>query len=1066
MRIAIILTLLLLSLTINAQVIFKGKVVDGSGKPIPGTTISSPDGKKVIKSDDRGQFQWTDQADTATLRFHHLGYNDRNVSLFKETGFTTITLELLETTLDEVQINTGYQQLPKERATGSFELIDNKSLNLRTGNNILERLEGLSPALQFDRRRAGEVSLNIRGINTLDPTMAGPLIILDNFPYQGDLGNINPNDIESVSILKDAAAASIWGARAGNGVIVITSKKAANKQRIALEYSSTMDISEKPNLFYSPDLNAADFIEVERFLFDKGFYNASYNGTPRVKNNTIYSPIVELLFKQLEGKVGADVVDREIARLGRVDYRREMLDLFYSKPQTQQHYFALSNKSDKFSNRLSMGFDRAIGNNKGSENNRFNIRSVSRLDLTPKLSIEGVLAYDYRKGQSYPDLMDNDYVIGGGKTNLYPYAQFRDQEHNALPIPRTYNLDYVKGLVADSPLQNWLYYPAGEIGTAKAENNRHHFQAQVSVNYRPIEGMAINMTYNVENETYDNELLYRQHSFYARNLVNRFSQVSGGEVKYIVPLGGIKNSTSESTRAYNLRTQGSYQKRFNDQHDINILMGAEISNRQTDSKSFRVYGYDEETMLSQVVDYVNAYPIYDGLASNARIPAAEGFNRMYKRFVSMYINVGYQYRDKYGLSFSSRKDASNLFGVNTNDKWNPLWSAGLSWRADKEFFMTQVSWLDLLKLRATYGHSGNSGGVANPLPLISYSSPINSLTPLLKAAVLTPANPDLKWEDVRTVNVGLDFAVKGGILTGSVEYYNKKSTDLLSLDALDITTGYGTATRNVATLIGKGIDIRLSSNYRLGPLQLRSTLNFSKSRTKVAQFYGTIVAGSSYAVNTGRTINPVLDKEIYPVFAYYFEGLDPANGDPQGRYKGEVSKEYNRMVLDSVQNLRYYGTALPPYYGSFIQELNWKNFTCTMLFSYKFGHYFQKETISYNSLFNSWSGHSDYQQRWQQPGDEAHTTVPSMVYPAVSARDRFYGAAEPNIQKGDLIRLQDIALNYGFKTKIGKYQINANIYLKANNIGLLWRANRFGLDPDYYDLPPARRYAFGLNVKF
>ncbi|WP_286862859.1 MULTISPECIES: SusC/RagA family TonB-linked outer membrane protein [Sphingobacterium] len=1065
MRIPILLSFLLFVVTIKAQVTLRGKVVDSLGNPIAQTTISSTTHNRTIKTASDGQFEWKSNVDSIKLTFRHLGYAERVVLLTNARGFTKVTLYPRENTLEEVQVNTGYQQLPKERATGSFELIDNKSFNLRTGGNVLERLEGLSPSLQFDKRREGDILMNIRGINTLTPTLAGPLIILDNFPYQGDLANINPNDIESVTILKDAAAASIWGARAGNGVIVITSKRASRAQRIAVEYSSTLDISEKPNLSYFPQLSSADFIDVEQFLFEKGYYDNTYTGTARVKKNTIYSPVVELLFKQRENSLSPDFVDQEIKRLGKIDYRQEMLDLFYNKPKVQQYYLALSNTSDNFSNRLSVGFDRNIGDKRGTETNRFNIRTISKLDLTTKLSIEGILAYDLRTGQSYPDLMDYNYFIGGGKNRLYPYAQFQDGQGSALAIPNTYNLEYVKGLEG-TPLQSWLYYPADEVGTSVTENARNHIQAQLSLHYRPVEGMALNMTYNMENENYDHELLYRQSSFFARNLINRFSQVTDDVVKYIVPLGGIKNATTESTKAYNLRAQASYQKQLNSVHDVNVLVGTEISSRRTDARSFRVYGYDEETMLEQVADYVNLYPIYDGLSSNARIPSMSTFGRQYSRYVSIYGNIGYQYRERYGISLSTRKDASNLFGVNTNDKWNPLWSGGISWHINREPFMANVSWLDLLKLRATYGHSGNSGGAANPLPLISYGNPINSLTTVPKAIITTPSNPDLKWEDVRTINMGIDFGAKGGVLTGTVEYYTKKSTDLLSVDPLDITSGYNSAIRNVATLIGKGIDIRLSSNYRLGPWRMRSTLNFSKSRTEVDKFYGTVVMGSSYAENTGRAINPVLGKQIYPVFAYYFEGLDPANGDPRGRYRGEVSKDYNKMLLDSVQNLHYYGTALPPYYGSFIQEFSWKNFTLTMLFSYKLGHYFQKKTINYNSLFGSWNGHSDYQQRWQKQGDEEHTTIPSMVYPAVNNRDRFYGSAEPNIQKGDLIRLQDIGLNYQLSPKIGRHKVTVNIYLKANNLGLLWRANRFGLDPDYYELPPARRYALGMNIKF
>lgn len=1047
---------------VQAQVLLRGRAVDSLGNPLPRVTVEEVGHSHAVRTDSDGHFSLTSKGRKGQLTFRHVGYREEVRRFEDNTGPLTVIMHPAVADIQEVDVvSTGYQTVPKERATGSFEHIDNELFNTRTDGNVLERLEGLVPGLQFDNRE-GNPQLNVRGINTLSPTMMDVLVVVDNFPYQGDIANINPNDVESVTVLKDAAAASIWGSRAGNGVIVVTTKKGSTSGQVSVEYSSILNGTEKPDLFYHSDMKTADFMEVERFLFEQGHYDATYNGNARTKNSTVFSPFVELLYRQKKGEADQQDVERFVADHRDIDYRKELLDLFYRSPFEQQHFVAIGNRTPNLSNRISVGYDHRRGNRVGMANSRLNLRAVTKLDLSKRLSAEGRLAFAEGRSDLYPDLMGYGYSPGGGRSDLYPYARFRDEQGNALPIANSYNLEYVMGLT-DSPLLDWVYRPADEIGTSVSSSQRRHINAQVMLDYRPIDGLSLSLHYNMDAESNDFDILRRETSFFARNLINRFTQVSGETVKHIVPVGGIKSSTIRNMQGHNFRGQAHYQGTFGHDHDIALLAGGELTDRVSDSRIFRVYGYDEELMLSQSVDLVNTYPIYDGLASNSRIPGEGGQSQSIRHMLSVYSNLGYTYKRRYGLSFSARKDASNLFGVKTNDKWNPLWSAGGSWTISREPFMEEVGWMDNLRVRATYGHSGNSGGVANILPLISHMSG-SGVTTLPRAIVTTLSNPGLRWEDVRTVNFGLDFSLWKNTISGSLELYDKKSTDLLSNDRMDITTGYSSITRNVAELAGRGMDAKLSGRYRIGRASGQSALNFSHSHTVVKDFFGTAFAGTIYAENTGKSINPVLDKELYPVFSYKFAGLDPENGDPQGYLQGEVSKEYTKLINDSVQHLVYHGTALPPYYGSFMQEFTWKNVRLSFLLSYKFGHYFQKSTISYSSLFSSWSGHSDYERRWQKPGDEQHTDVPSMVYPLASNRDRFYASSSANILDGALLRLQDIGLDYRTETKLFSRQVRAVVFFKANNLGLLWRANKQGLDPDYYGLPPGRRYSFGISV--
>lgn len=1054
---------ILLSLFIvksNSQTILQGSVVDKKGVPIHGATVLIKGQPEAALSSDLGIFSISSIVDHGVLIIGHLGYDTVEHKFSGSQNNLRLILTPQHHTIEEVDVvSTGYQILPKERATGSFEHINNDQFNTRTGTNVLDRLDGLVPGLQFDNRN-NRTQINVRGINTLSTLLMGPLIVVDNFPYNGDINNLNPNDIESVTILKDAAAASIWGARAGNGVIVITTKKF--KQKMSIDYSSTFNSKEKDNLFYNPQMSSADFMEVEKFLFDKGYYNAAYNGNERTKKLSVFSPYIDLLYKHKAGSVSQGELDNFVKEHKDIDYRKELLNLFYRNPFDQQHFFGFSNSTGKLSNRVSIGYNQAFGNKVKSQHSSLNLRAVSRLDISEKISLEGGITFTDASSQSALELIDYNYSPGSGKARLYPYARFRDDDGVALPLVNGYNLEYLQSLQS-SPLLDWVYYPAEEIDNAMRNGKSQLVNAQVVLNMKPISGLTLNLHYNVDREVGNSVDLHTQESLLTRGLINRFTQVNGDRLKYIVPLGAIKSTSASTMRAYNIRGQATYQTIWADKHDINVLAGGEFSDNENASNYYRIYGYDTDIMTSQPVDYINTYPVYDGLGANARIPSLEGQSRKIQRLVSIYSNAGYTYDNKYGLSFSARRDASNLFGVKTNDKWKPLWSTGVSWSLHHEDFLRDLPWLNTLRLRATYGHSGNSGGAANALPLISYTSN-STVTTLPRAIVTTLSNPALRWEDVRTINVGIDFALLRNKLSGAIEYFDKKSTDLLSKDPMDITTGYTSITRNVASLRGKGVDIRLSSRYNIGGFAGRSTVNFSYNQTIVKDFYGTVSNGSSYAQNSGTTLSPELDKPLYPVYSYRFEGLDPQNGDPLGFYKGEVSKSYGLIRNDSLKNLVYHGTYLPPYFGSFIQEFTWKSFRINFLISYKFGHYFKKSTIDYSSLFGTWNGHSDYADRWQQPGDELTTNIPSLQYPVVSYRDLFFAHSSANVLKGALIRLQDIGLDYRLVSTIFGNKINASFFVKVNNVGLLWTANKAGIDPDYNGVPPARRYSIGVNI--
>lgn len=1010
-----------------------------------------------------GKFSLRVNAGAGTIQIKHIGFKEQSVAYDEKTTLLEIRLQPADNEIEEVEVvSTGYQTIPKERSTGSFVQIDNELLNRRVATNILDKLDGIAPGLQFDNR-GSKPMVNIRGINTMSSGLLEPLIVLDNFPYDGKIENINPNDVESVTLLKDAAAASIWGARAGNGVIVITTKKSKLNGKQTLHFISNSTLIEKPDIYYTPVMNSSSFIDVEQFLFEKGFYNAHLNGTNA--RFFVVSPVVSYLDAIDKGTLSEDEGLRAIASLRQNDYRDDMYEHFYRRGYNQQNQLSWGYGSESFSNRLSIGWDKNHRWLRGNETGRLSLRYQAMYKPKKWLEVEPLITLTSAQGQSDGTLT---YPINpaGGKLRLYPYAQLVGEEGAGLNISRDYNSRYIDNFSEVGDLLDWTYSPYDERKRTERTDDTWDALLGLRTNISLTKNLKVSAQYGYERQQSTNTAYFDVGSYYMRNLINRFTQINNGQVVRRVPLGAQYDNGLGRMESHRLRTQASYDKNFRDRHEISAIAGWEVSDRLNTSRNSRVYGYDRELLTSIAVDYANSYPIYDGLAGNTFIPNGDSFTGTRNRFVSAFANASYTYKRQLVLTASTRRDGSNLFGVNTNDKWKPLWSAGVGYIVSNNAFVQQnLPVIDLLKARLTYGHSGNSGG-GTAYPLIVYRT--NSVyTNLPYAIVSRPANPNLKWEDVAMFNAGIDFAILNNRISGSVEYFRKRSSDLLADDPIDPTTGLNTALRNVGKIDGKGVDIQVNIDLiQKSSFSWNTSLAFSAVNDRVTEYKGTVSASSNYVTNGGKLLTSLVDKSLYPVFSYRFEGLDGENGDPIGFLNGENSRDYARLLNDSLQNLNYHGSGLPPQYGFWRNMIRYRKASLSWAVVYKFGHYFRKETVRYAALYNNWDTHHDYETRWQNPGDELHTTVPSMIYPANANRDSFYAGSSPNIERGDIIKLQDCMLSYLLFDKAGKSMPRISVSLAAHNVAVLWRANKSGLDPDFDNLPAQRSWALSLSANF
>lgn len=1040
-----------------------GKVVDQKGHPLPGVTVKHKYSTAVAVTDSTGDFSIEVPENNPVLIFSYIGYQmvEQRVSGDK----VIVTLSDLPAQLQDVNVvSTGFQTIPKERATGSFAQVNNELLNRRVGANLIDRLEGVVSGLSFNgnfvQRTSNDSPYNIRGLSTIFAN-ANPLIVVDNFPYDGDVSNINPNDVESVTVLKDASASSIWGARSGNGVIVITTKKGRVNKPVTISVNANTTFTEKPDIYYGRNfLNADAYIDAEKFLFGNGYYNSNLTNTT---TRPLVSPVVEILAQQRSGTITEAQANALIAPYRSIDVRDDYSKYLYQSTASQQYALNISGGGDKSSYYFSGGYDNIPSTSIGNTRTRITLNSSATYQPLKNLELTTGLNYLLN------NRTNNAIAVapGNSKFAYYPYARLADDMGNPLALQRDYRYSYISSL-GTSQLLDWNYRPLDEQNLTDNTSRQNYLRFNVGLKYTIIKGLSAEVKYQLEKQNTVDRNLQSQDSYFTRNLINLNTAVSGSTVTRPIPSGGILDQGRDELTGNSIRAQLNLNRTFAGKHEFNAIAGIDGKELIDNTNSWRVYGYNNTIGTTSTVDYNTPFPKYAGFASSGKIPYLDRVDKATDEYFSYFANASYTYNSRYILSASGRIDQSNLFGVNTNQKSVPLWSVGVAWDVSKEdFFKNKI--VDYFKLRATYGYNGNIDKSVSAFTTATFSSN-DLLTGASYVTILNPPNPELRWERIGMFNIGLDFGVANSALKGSIEYYSKRGRDILGYTPVDYTVGVYEYKGNVADIKGNGLDVEL--NYRLGNrFKWNSTLLFSTATDEVVSYKKNMTLSTYIQYGDGATplaLTPVVGRPINSIYSYRWAGLDPANGDPRGYYNGAVSKDYASMSSSTnIDDAVFHGSARPTVFGAFRNSFGFKNVELSFNVTYKLGYYFRKPTINYGNLAGSWLGNVDYARRWVKPGDELNTNIPSFTYPLATIRDTFYQFSEVNVEPADHLRLQDVQLSYTL-TK-GKSRLpfkSMQVYAYANNIGILWRKTKTGIDPDFVNTQyiAPRTYAIGIKA--
>ena len=1055
MRIIMILVIVLLVQGVGKAQEYTGFVIRSSrdSSLIENARVTSLASGKYLSRDRLGMYKLDNTMLLDSVEVVHMSYVTKHVAIKELMVRPIVLIDVKENQLEEVQISTGYQLVSKERATGSYASVDRKQLERQVSTDIISRLDGNVPGMLFNRNSPR--ALSVRGQSTLF-SESNPLIVLDNFPYEGNILDINPNDVEQITVLKDAAAASIWGAQAANGVIVITTHKGRRDQGLKVGFNTNITLGAKPDIYYQPRMSTGSFIDLEKYLFEKGVYKSAETSV----NKTPYTPVIALLIQKRDNPTMADVIDGEIENLKTIDIRDEMEKYLYQNTINRQYNINLSGGSRKQAYYVALGYDDNKEELIRNSMKRFsaNVRNTFYL-LNDRFQIATGIDLTERRQQN-PNL-GNYNLNMTGQSQIYPYATLRNEDGSYARTVKNYPWSFIDQ-AASVGLLDWSYRPLEEVYLTDRTEANSYYRLYGDLNYKILDGLRASVLYQYTQNKSDSRKYNSQETFYTRDLINNLTQVqNNGNLVRPIPLGGILNADDDKSYHHNFRSQLDYQKIWLN-HEWRAIVGFEIRNNPSASYSNLIYGYNDDLAIGTNVDFVNSYPRYVNSNSKQNIGNSEKISETVDRYRSYYGNIAYTYYKTWDIYGSVRLDQSNLFGVRTNQKGVPLWSMGLAYQLSKAKFYKWEAFPSL-KLRASYGYNGNINKSITAFTTIRYYGNAN-LTGLPYARIVNPPNPELRWERVKVLNLGIDFVHKSNRIKGSIESYWKRGLDLIGETPYAPSSGVTSFTENYANTKTYGLDVQLQSKNLINGLEWDTDYFLSMAKDEVTHYLPQVTNF------TGAQVT-LVGKPQYGLYSYPHNGLNAETGNPVGYLNGLESENYAAIIAAMDANsIVYHGSQRPTVFGGLRNTFAWTNLSLSVNMVYRLGYFYRRNTAKMSAILTANNQHGDYEQRWEKPGDEKWTVIPSLPTTNNANRDNFYNNTGVFVEKGDHIRVQDIKLSYAVsQARLKKMKIQeASIFVFANNLGLIWKSSKNKLDPDYplVDFTPSRSVSLGVNLKF
>ena len=1028
-----------------------------------------------------GKFALSVSEDIKHLLVSYMGFETEVVSVSKASSNLKIQLRESSENLQEVVL-MGYQKIEKRKITSSYVKINVAEIQQSGVANIDQMLSGqvAGVTIQTTNGAPGAPSkISIRGTSTLNGS-SDPLWVLDGIPLEGNdvpadfkdkdnidnlksyaIAGLNPDDIESITVLKDASATSIYGARAANGVIVITSKR-GKKGMMQINFNANSFVTQRPDFSKLNLMNSAQKVDFELLLASRSDLNnhEDRGAVARILNsNNEYAAFRNNGFASLSTATQNAINDLKKTN---TNWGNEI----YQMAVNQQYSLSLSGGNDTHDYYFSTSIFDEKGTTKGTDLKRYTITLKNNFSVNDKLKFGVSLFGSQNKTGSY--ITDTD-----GYSSPSYYSRTANPYLNVYDANGNYAYD--PDLIERSNL-NLNYNPVEERNNTQYDLTANSLKSIFDVDYKLNGNFRFTSQLGLQLDFDKTEKYSAENSYYTRKygLKSQYTTETG-DYAYYMPKGGIIQNWNADTFQYNWKTTVNYSKTFNSLHEVDVMVGTEFRRNKKTEVHNKGFGFNSNTLTT--------IPITDEkvLTNSAFDTYRKTFNE--NSYESFFGTASYTFDKKYTVFGSLRYDGSNLFGVDAKYRYLPLWSFAGSWNVFREDFMDDAKLVSDLKLRASYGVQGNIDKSTSPFVIGEYST--ETILPGMTEEViraLNAPNGKLRWERTVASNLGFDLGILNNKIYLTADFYNRKSTDLIGLKSVPLESGYNFINTNWASVTNSGYDFSImTKNISTPNFEWSSSINFSHNKNVVndiqireEDFKPSLKGYSSKAVFAIKTAGidsnglPLFWKDSKKVTAVDFYKLE------NGTDGGQLTREEHRNLYS------YVGDATPKISGGFRNNIRYKQFDLRI-----FSNFNIKQTVKTKPSYYLTAADrgKNYSTDIMKAGTGKYPaliglTTPGfdtdLVYTWYNSSDdgRTYDDLDIWVKDISYIRISSIRLGYTLPKKfLDKLNISAcNFNIEGRNL-FVFGTNYDGyFDPETYGSiyaqPIPKIVSLGCNLSF
>ncbi len=1059
----------------------KGVVKDKQGEPLPGVTIIEKGTTIGVATGINGEFTFTTtKQDSVTLIFSFVGMKTKFVT-WKGEKELKVVLEEDAQEMDEVVV-TGYQRVKKSNMAGSVSTIKAEDLVLNGTQSLEQALQGKLPGVVIQNQDGlvgTRQKVRVRGTSTLlgsqEPVwVVDGIIQEDPLPFKAtDLSTyntspdnidmirnfvgsaiawLNPSDIKDVTVLKDASATAIYGVKAANGVIVITTKK-GEEGRMSISYSGNFSIGSKVTYDKLNLMNSKERVDVSREIYERGLVGS------QPLANVGYQALLQ---QYLQEKISYDNFNAGVKKLEVVN--TDWFDLLYENPFSYSNNISVSGGSDKTTYYASFGITNNNGTAKGNDSKSYQGSVNVNTIFWDRLQFSAKVAGSVSKTNGFHSSV-SPYSYASTTSRVLP--AFEENGEWAYYVTRS----------------GYKYNILNELAESGNGNTSNSLNVNVGLNWEIIKGLKYEMSLGYNYSSTHGESWATEMTHYIAKIRGyEFGMYGPNDTQYQasrLPHGGQLNMSDSRNENYTWRNQISYVKNFG-RHLLTATVGQEVNSTKYDGFTGIFYGYlpgRGQTISNPPLTTSDAAGDLRENTSYAQPKTSIIDNKSNK--LSFYGAFTYTFDERYVFNASIRSDASNRFGQDKDARYLPVWSLGLRWNMGREHFLEGQDFLNEFSLRLTYGYQGNASEAAGPdlIARIPSGAGISKVTGEYYLEIKSLPNPKLKWEKTATVNAGADFVFWKNKINGSFEYYYKKTTDAIINKEVPYENGVLSMPMNGGSLENYGWEL----SFSFAPVRTKNfiwTMGLNTSKN-----YNKVTSKLESNENWQQAVAGNINKQGYPVsgfWAFEFAGLNPENGIPLYNLPGIDTPE---AKTDATVYMKYMGKLDPDFTAGLNMGFRFKDLTLSTSFYLSVGGKKFLAKMFDNDMINSTPYEynnlpKDLVNRWRKPGDEKYTNIPSLPEFGKASVDlssssaysyELYNYTDIRVVNASFLRCNSISLSYNLsKGWIKKFAQNMGFTFSVSNPFMIVSKDFKGKDPEVAtgSQPLSQSYTLGVNLSF